>query len=100
MAGVAASLSTERYICALALADPSGRIVATSEGAFEGSIADAPRGIGGFGYDPIFLVEEDVQNRTAAELSSDEKHALSHRGKAVRALLPDLQRRLGTAGGD
>jgi XTP/dITP diphosphohydrolase len=87
---------TARYICALALADPSGVVVATSEGTFEGRISDVPRGSGGFGYDPIFLVEGDSRNRTAAELSSEEKHALSHRGKAVRALLPELQQYLGT----
>ncbi len=86
---------TARYICALALADPSGVVVATSEGTFEGLISDAPRGSGGFGYDPIFLVDGDSQNRTAAELPSEEKHALSHRGKAVGVLLPDLRKRLG-----
>jgi XTP/dITP diphosphohydrolase len=86
---------TARYICALALADPSGKIVAMTEGTFEGHIADAPRGTGGFGYDPIFLVDGDHSNRTAAQLSPDEKHALSHRGKAVRALLPDLRILLG-----
>jgi XTP/dITP diphosphohydrolase len=93
---VSAEKRTARYVCALALSDPSGRVVATSEGTFEGSIADAPRGTGGFGYDPIFLVAGDAQNRTAAELSSREKHALSHRGKAVRALLLDLQVLLGS----
>jgi XTP/dITP diphosphohydrolase len=86
---------TARYICALALADPSGKIVAMTEGTFEGRIADAPRGTGGFGYDPIFLVGGDSQERTAAQLSPDEKHALSHRGKAVRELLPDLRNLLG-----
>lgn len=90
---------TARYICALALADPSGAVVATSEGTFEGRIAHAPRGSGGFGYDPIFLVEGDSGHRTASELSSEEKHLLSHRGKAVRALLPDLRKRLGVTAG-
>ena len=71
-----------------------GNIIATSEGTFEGRIADAPRGKGGFGYDPIFVVADDAGNRTAAELTSAEKHALSHRGKAVRALLPELHRHL------
>jgi XTP/dITP diphosphohydrolase len=86
---------TARYICALALADPSGKIVAMAEGTFEGRISETPRGAGGFGYDPIFVVEGDHADRTAAELSPDEKHALSHRGKAVRALLPDLRKWLG-----
>lgn len=90
LAHVPAERRTARYVCALALADPNGQIVATSEGVWEGLIADTPRGTGGFGYDPIFLVAGDPQNRTAAELSPEEKHALSHRGKAVRALLPTL----------
>ncbi len=93
--GVPPVRRTARYICALALADPSGKISATAEGTLEGRIAQAPRGTGGFGYDPIFLVDGDMGNRTAAELSSEEKHALSHRGKAVRSLLPDLVKLLG-----
>lgn len=92
---VSAPERTARYICALALADPSGVIVAASEGTFEGRITDTPRGAGGFGYDPIFLVEGDSQRRTAAEMPPEEKHVLSHRGKAVRALLPELQKQLG-----
>ena len=92
---VPAEKRTARYICALALADPMGNIIATSEGTFEGRIADAPRGTGGFGYDPIFLVAGDTKNSTAAELTAAEKHALSHRGKAVRALLPHLRKHLG-----
>jgi XTP/dITP diphosphohydrolase len=87
--GVEADRRTARYICALTLAGPEGEIVAEAEGTFEGSIALAPRGAGGFGYDPIFLLN-DGSGRTAAELSPQEKHALSHRGAAVRALLPQL----------
>lgn len=89
--GVESERRTARYICALALADPEGQIVSESEGTFEGRIADAPRGSGGFGYDPLFLVDNDPQGRTAAELTPAEKHALSHRGAAVRALLPELR---------
>jgi len=81
---------TARYVCALALAAPDGTIRAESEGTFTGRIAHAPRGERGFGYDPIFLVEGDAAGRTAAQLSETEKNALSHRGKAVRALLPLL----------
>jgi XTP/dITP diphosphohydrolase len=77
-----------RYVCALALAAPDGTLLAESEGTFEGRIARAPRGERGFGYDPIFLVEGDSAGRTAAELSEAEKNALSHRGNAVRALIP------------
>ena len=81
---------TARYVCALAVADPSGRVVAEAEGTMEGHIAFAPHGTGGFGYDPIFLVS-DGSGRTAAELTPAEKHALSHRGNAARALLPKLE---------
>jgi len=95
LSGVPAAQRTARYICVLALAAPGGEIIATGEGTFEGSIADAPRGSGGFGYDPIFLVTGDPEGRTAAELSPQEKHARSHRGNAVRALLPALRERLG-----
>ncbi|GIH90127.1 XTP/dITP diphosphatase [Planobispora siamensis] len=73
------------FACAAALAWPSGeeRVV---EGALRGVIIDAPRGTGGFGYDPIFVPEGET--RTTAELSPDEKDAISHRGRAFRALAP------------
>jgi XTP/dITP diphosphohydrolase len=87
--GVPDEPRTARYVCVLALAAPDGHIVAESEGTFEGSIAHAPRGSRGFGYDPIFLVN-DGTGRTAAELTPEEKHSLSHRGNAARALLPSL----------
>jgi XTP/dITP diphosphohydrolase len=80
---------TARYVCALAVADADGNILAEAEGTMEGHIAEAARGTGGFGYDPIFVVGDGTE-RTAAELSVAEKHALSHRGQAVRALLPKL----------
>jgi len=82
---------TARYVCVLALAAPDRTILAEAEGTFEGHIAHAPRGGGGFGYDPIFLVQDGTE-RTAAELTPQEKHALSHRGNAARALLPALAR--------
>ena len=63
---------------------PDGRQVAV-EGAVAGTIADTARGDGGFGYDPVFIPEEG-DGRTFAEMSSEEKHALSHRGRAFRAL--------------
>lgn len=91
--GVPTEKRTARYVCALAVANSDGEIIAQSEGTFEGTIADAPRGSGGFGYDPIFLVGNGT-NHTAAELTPDEKHEMGHRGKAVRALLPELRRLL------
>jgi XTP/dITP diphosphohydrolase len=87
--GVASERRTARYVCALSLVDANGLILAESEGTFEGRIADTAAGVGGFGYDPIFLVgPEFVQ--TVAEISIEEKHARSHRGAAVRALLSTL----------
>ena len=78
------------YACVLALlrhADDPEPILA--EGAWHGTIIDAPRGTGGFGYDPHFL--DAATGRTAAELPLERKNELSHRGKAIRALLARLQ---------
>ena len=73
-----------RYVCAAAAAWPDGR-EAVVRGAVEGHITDAPRGTGGFGYDPIVSpVEGD--GRTFAEMTPDEKHAISHRARAFRSL--------------
>jgi len=69
---------------------PDGREV-TARGTVEGVIARGPRGVGGFGYDPVFVPREG-DGRTFAEMNSHEKHALSHRGRAFRA----LGERLGT----
>jgi XTP/dITP diphosphohydrolase len=73
------------FACAAALALPSGdeRVV---EGALHGRIIGVPRGSNGFGYDPVFVPEGDT--RTTAELSPAEKDAISHRGRAFRALAP------------
>lgn len=60
-----------------------------AEGRWDGVVTDTPRGQGGFGYDPYFLVPE--LGRTAAELSADDKNRLSHRGKALRALVEKLR---------
>jgi XTP/dITP diphosphohydrolase len=67
---------------------PDGREV-TAEGVVEGTIARAPRGVSGFGYDPVFVPLEG-DGRTFAEMASREKHALSHRGRAFRALADGL----------
>ena len=90
MEGVPDDDRTARYVCVLALAAPDGTVLGEAEGTFEGRIAPAPRGTGGFGYDPIFLLPDG--SRTAAELTPDEKNTLSHRGNAVRAALPLLRR--------
>ena len=75
---------TARFVCVLALADPQGRILLTAQDTVEGRIIHAPRGDNGFGYDPLFLIDE--LNLTMAELPSQRKHEISHRGKALRRL--------------
>jgi XTP/dITP diphosphohydrolase len=77
------------YVAALALARPDGTIHATVEGHCRGRIGEAPRGTGGFGYDPLF-VPDAGGGRTMAELTPDEKDAISHRGEAFRLLRPVL----------
>ena len=76
---------TARFICAMCFADPSGNVVAETQGTFEGEIIDTPRGANGFGYDPLFFLPEI--GKTSAELTEEEKNALSHRGQAVRTML-------------
>jgi XTP/dITP diphosphohydrolase len=73
-----------RFICTLALAR-EGKILLRAEGSVEGQILDAPRGDGGFGYDPLFLLPD--RNLTMAELPREQKWQLSHRGIAFRNLL-------------
>jgi XTP/dITP diphosphohydrolase len=75
---------TARFVCWLALADPGGRIILTARGSVAGRILREARGNNGFGYDPLFLVES--MGKTAAELTPDEKHAVSHRGGALRRM--------------
>lgn len=64
---------------------PDGREV-SAEGVVRGRIIDVPRGDGGFGYDPVFVPDEDADRRTFSEMGDDDKHAISHRGRAVRAV--------------
>lgn len=78
---------TARFVCAAAVALPHGSAVVVEE-SLEGVVIRAPRGTNGFGYDPIFVPEGET--RTSAELSSPEKDAISHRGKAFRALAPKV----------
>ena len=71
------------FVCAAALAMPDGRVV-VREGQVRGALTRAPRGSNGFGYDPILLVDGDT--RTLAEYDSEQKNAISHRGRAFREL--------------
>jgi len=78
------------YVCALAYVDPAGTEQLV-EGRCTGTLAAQPRGSGGFGYDPAFVPVEHP-DRTMAELAPDEKAAISHRGRAARALIEWLAR--------
>ena len=78
------------YVCTAALADPQGTVRAVVEGRCHGRIIDTYRGEGGFGYDPLFLIPE--YHRTFGELSARVKHALSHRGRSLAKLRPELLR--------
>jgi XTP/dITP diphosphohydrolase len=80
------------FVCAAVLALPDGT-VRSAEGRMPGTVARQPKGANGFGYDPILVVAGDA--RHCAELSADEKNAISHRGKAFRAMVPHLRELLG-----
>jgi non-canonical purine NTP pyrophosphatase (RdgB/HAM1 family) len=81
---------TARFVCALALAQPDGKVLLTASGSVEGRILTEPRGWNGFGYDPLFFVE--ALGKTTAELPPEEKHRISHRGQALRRLAGLLER--------
>ena len=81
-----------RFVCAAALVTPDG-FEHVETGTLEGVLATEPRGDGGFGYDPILVPTGDT--RSCAELTPQEKNAISHRGTAFRALVPTLARVLG-----
>ena len=91
--GVPEEKRTARFVCRLCLASPE-RILIETEGTLEGLITDREIGLNGFGYDPIFFVS-DI-NKTVAQLTSDEKNAISHRGNAIRKLKPLLDELLKT----
>lgn len=80
---------TARFRCAIAIAAPDGAILGTAEGVCEGVIAFKPAGLTGFGYDPVFFLPE--YRMTMAQLDADEKHRISHRGRAIAAIGPFLQ---------
>ena len=84
LASVPDAQRTARFMCVLALADPQGRIILTAQDAVDGVMLRQPRGGNGFGYDPLFFIP--ALGKTTAELEPDEKHAISHRGKALRRM--------------
>ncbi len=87
MAGVPLPQRTARYHCVL-VAARDGNVLHSADGSVEGLILEAPRGTGGFGYDPLFFLPD--LNRTMAEIDLETKLSLSHRGRALAALLPKL----------
>lgn len=80
-----------RFVCVIALADPSNGRVQTFEGACEGRLAHEPRGTAGFGYDPVFI--PDGRRQTFGELPDEVKEELSHRARALRQALVHLRER-------
>jgi XTP/dITP diphosphohydrolase len=93
LTGVPPEQRGARYRCALVFLEAADAAPLAAEADWQGFILDAPRGSAGFGYDPYFWLPE--LNRTAAELTPEEKNCLSHRGKAMRALCELLLERLG-----
>ena len=80
---------TARFVCVIAAVLPDGRVL-TTRGTMEGRIAYEPAGAGGFGYDPILMLPE--YGKTSAEITMEEKNAISHRGKALRAMKELLEK--------
>lgn len=77
------------YVCAIAYIDEDG-VELVREARCEGTLTDDPRGDGGFGYDPAFVPADFADGRTMAELSPAEKHSISHRGRAARAIAESI----------
>ena len=92
LAGVEGEDRSARFVCNIAAVLPDGRVVHTEE-TMEGLIAMEPAGEEGFGYDPILYIPE--YGKTGAQLTMEEKNAISHRGKALRAMKGELARWLG-----
>ena len=91
MEGVEENLRTARFVCAIAAVMPDGEVL-TTLGTIEGHIGYEPKGENGFGYDPIFYLPE--HGCTSAELTEEEKNAISHRGRALQAMRAELEKRI------
>lgn len=90
--GVPEDKRTARFACVIAAVLSDGKTI-TTRGTMEGRIAHEPAGAGGFGYDPILMLPE--YGKTSAEITMEEKNAISHRGKALRAMKERLKQELG-----
>ena len=91
LAGVPKEQRTARFVCAMAAVFPNGETI-TARGTIEGYIGGGPAGENGFGYDPIFYVDE--YGCSTAELSPETKNEISHRGKALRAIRDEVMKRI------
>lgn len=91
LAGVAKERRTARFVCAVAAAFPNGETI-VKRGLIEGYIGEKPEGENGFGYDPIFYV--DAYHCSTAALTREEKNEISHRGKALRMIREELEKRI------
>ena len=89
--GVPDEKRTARFVCVITAAMPDGEIF-TTKGVIEGRIAEEEKGENGFGFDPIFYVPE--YGCTTAQLSEEQKNAISHRGKALEAMKEELRKRI------
>ncbi len=89
--GVEDDKRTARFVCAIATVLPGGEVI-TAHGIIEGRLAYEPAGEKGFGFDPIFYLPE--YGCTSAELSEEDKNAISHRGRALRAMKEKLEKRI------
>ena len=85
LAAVPDAARDARFVCAMSIADDTGKIVFTAEGSCPGTLANQPRGTNGFGYDPIFV--PDGFDRTFGELSGDIKQQISHRARAIKEII-------------
>jgi XTP/dITP diphosphohydrolase len=85
--------SALEYVCAIAYVDPSGGVERVFHGRCAGRVAQRPRGGRGFGYDPAFVADDGPPGLTMAQLSDEQKDAISHRGRAARALFQWLGER-------
>jgi XTP/dITP diphosphohydrolase len=90
LSGIAQQDRRARFVCVIAVAGADGRILATAEGRVEGFIALEAAGEGGFGYDPVFYLPD--QKRTMAQLPPGVKHTLSHRGRALKTIEPQVKK--------
>jgi XTP/dITP diphosphohydrolase len=84
MKDIPAADRTARFVCVLAVANPQGQIILTTRATMEGQLRFAPAGSHGFGYDPLFQVQG--LDQTSAELLPEQKHRISHRGKALERM--------------